>query len=269
VFNHIAKTAQRMAPMLRRVLIVDPQPASARVLGELLRDVCLPEIWAAPTNAKALKLAEKIDPQLIFCELADDKVDGLAFTRALRRSDLACRQAPVILVTAQATAAAILAGRDAGAHEFLRKPFTMKDLLRRLEAVTLHPRGWIEAVDYVGPDRRRFNSADFRGPLKRIADRQAPPQSVRVGEALKIIRSALGAIERDPQQAQRALLAQTTELELAAGLINDPRLALANNELHRHLFEAASTGAGLDPAEVRRRAAALLAYAGADSRAAA
>ena len=81
MFNKVAKTAQRMAPMLRRVLIVDPQPNSSRALGELLREVCLPAIWAAPTAAKALKLADKVDPQLIFCTMSGPGVDGAAFTR--------------------------------------------------------------------------------------------------------------------------------------------------------------------------------------------
>jgi CheY-like chemotaxis protein len=270
LFNLLAKTAQqRLAPMLRRVLIVDPQPARTRALGELVREVCLPEIWAAPSASKALKLADKVDPQLVFCAMADAGVDGAAFTRALRRSDLACRKAPVILVTDEANAQAILAGRDAGAHEFLKAPFTTKDVLRRLEAVFLHPRGWVEAVDYVGPDRRRFNSAAYDGPLKRLADAAAPPHSVRVGEALKIVGSALEAAEREPAQALRALLAQTAEIEAAAALASDQRLALANAELHGYLDEAARTGAALDPVETCRRAIALLRYAEREARAAA
>lgn len=268
MFSQIAKTNPRVAAMVRRVLIIDPQPASTQVLGDMLRDACQPEISVAQTEAKALRIAEKADPQLIFCELTADKVDGAAFTRALRRSDLSCRKAPVILVTAQATAAAILAGRDSGAHEFLRKPFTTKDVTRRLEAVTLQPRGWVEAVDYVGPDRRRFNSVEYEGPFKRLADKKAPAQGVRIGEALKIIRSALAAIEREPAQALRALLAQTTDLEVAASEISDPRLAMVNGELHRYLFETASTGETLNPAEAARRAQPLLNYAGGVSQAA-
>jgi CheY-like chemotaxis protein len=268
VFNTLAKTTRRISPMLRRVLIVDPQPASSRMLGELLRDICQPDIWTAPSAAKALKLAAKVDPQVIFCALSADGLDGGAFTRALRHGDLACRQAPVILVTAQATAAAILAGRDAGAHEFVRCPFTLKDLSRRLEAVTLHPRGWVEAVDYVGPDRRRFNSAEYQGPLQRLADQAAPPEGVRIGEALKIVRAALAAIDREPSQALRAMLAQTTELTVAAGELGDTRLATANNELHRYLFEIASLG-GLNAADAARYAQPLLAYGAREARSAA
>jgi hypothetical protein len=52
---------------------------------------------------------------------------------------------------ARPPAGAILAARDAGVHEFLRKPYSMKDLVRRLEAVTLRDRDWVEGVGYIGP----------------------------------------------------------------------------------------------------------------------
>ena len=132
-----------------------------------------------------------------------------------------------------------------------------------------HVRGWVEAVDYVGPDRRRFNSAAYEGPLKRLADQEAaPPHSVRIGECLKIIRSALTAVDRDPPQALRALLAQTTELDAAAAETADSRLAAATSELHSYLFETANAGAALNATEAARRAAGLLNYAGREARAA-
>lgn len=266
MFKFIAKTTSPAAPALRRVLIVDPQAVSAQALGAMLAMAGRPEIWTAQSRAKALALAAKVNPDAIFCELAADKLDGVAFTRALRRSDLACRKAPVVLVSAQPDAVAILAARDAGAHEVLRRPFTHKDLTRRLEAVTLNPRGWVEAVDYVGPDRRRFNSAEYEGPLKRQADLPAQPPGVRVGEALKIVRSALAAIDRDPAQALRALLAQTAELRAVAAEASDPRLASASDQLHRFLSEAA--GGAPNPAEVRAKAEALMTHAGRELRAA-
>ena len=265
MFKFIAKPSASAPPVLRRVLIVDPQPISAQALAAMLALAGRPEIWTAPTQGKALALAAKVDPEVIFCELAAGKLDGGAFTRALRRSDLACRKAPVVLVGAQADAAATLAARDAGAHELLRRPFTHKDLNRRLEAVLRNPRGWVEAVDYVGPDRRRFNSAEFEGPLKRQAD-LPPPQGVRVGEALKIVRAALAAIDRDPAQALRALRAQTAELEAAAAEAADQRLATAAVPLRRYLSEIESAQA--DAAELRARAEALLAYGGRERRAA-
>src|SRR6201996_6807320 len=169
-----------MAPLMQRVMIVDPQPAGARLIGELMRDIARSQIWVAETNEKAIRLAGSYDPHIIFVEMGPAPIDGIAFTRELRRSHLSARYAPVIMVTGQATAGGILAARDGGVHEFLRKPFTMKDLLRRLEAVTLRQRDWVEAVNYVGPDRRRFNSGDYTGPLKRSSDRGSEPEADRI-----------------------------------------------------------------------------------------
>ncbi|HEY8574059.1 response regulator [Phenylobacterium sp.] len=262
--NDDAKTIAHMAPMLKRVLVVDPQPTSANVIAEHMRTVSKPDVWVAPTTDKGLKQADKVKPDIIFVELAGEKVDGVDFTRRLRRSSFACRKAPVILVTSQATAAAILAARDAGVHEFLRRPFTIKDLLKRLEAVTLNGRDWIEAVGYVGPDRRRFNSGDYSGPLKRQTDTQATPEEARVAQALKILRSALLAVESDRMQAIRALQAQTLELEEAAKAMADEKLLAATTSFHHYLFEAANSNLPLVRVEVERRAVPLLAYMPAD-----
>ncbi|HSV04566.1 MAG TPA: response regulator [Phenylobacterium sp.] len=259
MFDRDSKTIQAMAPLLQRVLIVDPQVANAKLLGELMRSMVRCQVWAAATSAKALKLAGAVGPDLMFVELAGEGLDGVDFTRRLRRSTLACRDAPVIMVSGQATAAAILAARDAGVHEFIRKPFTVKDLTRRLEAVTLHPRDWIEAVDYVGPDRRRFNSGDYAGPLKRRSD--APPalEAARTAQALKILRSAIGAVERDPAQALRAMQTQLRDLRKAAAQAGDMRLTTAVIEFARHV-EAIEHGGGAQRGDLERKAAALLAY---------
>ena len=258
--NNDAKIVQRMAPMLQRVLIVDSQPAGANVVAEHLRGIGPLDIWAAHANDKAMKVAAKVNPQVIFCELAAEKVDGIAFTHKLRRSELSCRKAPVILITGQATAASILAARDAGVHEFLRKPFIFRDLLKRLEAVTLHQRDWIEAVGYVGPDRRRFNSGDYAGPLKRHTDLDATPEEARIAQALKILKSAMTAVEEDRVQALRALVAQTNALEAAADSLDDARLKAATTSFHHYLHAAANSNQPIQRIEMERRAAPLLAY---------
>ncbi|HEV2533060.1 response regulator [Phenylobacterium sp.] len=259
MFDNDAKIIERMAPLLRRVLIADPHTANARQLGELIRSIVRCQVWAAPNTDKALKLAGTVEPDLIFVELSAERLDGVEFTAKLRRSALSCRQAPVIIVTGQATAAAILAARDAGVHEFLRRPFTVKDLLRRLEAITLRPRDWIEAVDYVGPDRRRFNSGDYSGPLKRRSDAPVTPDSARTSQALKIVRSAIAAVQKDPVQALRALQTQGLDLQKAGVKAGDMKLTNAAIEFNRYLGQVERAG-GFDVAELERRAAPLLAY---------
>ena len=260
MFNTDAKIIQRMAPMLQRVMVVDPQPAGARLIGELMRDIARSQIWVAETNEKAIRMAGSYDPHIIFVEMGPVPVDGIAFTRELRRSHMAARYAPVIMITGQATAAGILGARDGGVHEFLRKPFTMKDLLRRLEAVTLRQRDWVEAVNYVGPDRRRFNSGDYTGSLKRRSDNTATPDAERLAQALKILRSAIGAVGTDPSQAMRSMQAQVAELRKCGMSVADLKLTTAAIDFGRYLEEIEKKGQPYDGAQLEAKAATLLAY---------
>jgi two-component system, response regulator PdtaR len=259
VFNADYKLIQRMAPAMQRVLVVDPAPAGAKLLSELLRNICPCQIFQASTTAKAIELIRSADPQIIFIEFNTPEVDGVAFTKHLRRSEARCRQAPVIVTAATATAAGIMGARDAGVHEFLRKPFTVKDLMRRLEAVTLRQRDWIEAVHYIGPDRRRFNSGDYSGPLKRRSDARETPDAARIAQALKILRSAVGAVESDPAQALRAMLAQASDIQKAAVGMANMRLVQAAAEFQRYLLTQSATS-GMKSAVVEAHAAALLSY---------
>jgi CheY-like chemotaxis protein len=257
VFDADRRQLERMAPKLKRVLLADPQVASARLLSEIMRDIARSHVWMAGATDRALKIAETCDPQLIIVELNDGGMDGLAFTRKLRRSTWPARQAPVIAVTGAATTAAILAARDAGVHEFLRKPFSMKDLVRRLEAVTLKERDWVEGVGYVGPDRRRFNSGEYAGPLKRRTDGSETPYQQKINQALKIVRAAVAAAETDPEQAMRAMIAQANAVQAIA---TDFRLTLAASEFYRHLSKCAHAGGKFTRADAERWAAGLLAF---------
>jgi CheY-like chemotaxis protein len=262
VFSDDQKLLQRMKPMLQRVLIVDPHPLAAHIISDLLRSNARAQIWTAPTGRRGLEVAKSVDPQIVFVEMTGPDLDGCQFTKAMRRSPLACRKAPVVMVTSTATAAGILAARDSGVHEFLRKPFTIKDILRRLEAVTLRPRDWIEGISYVGPDRRRFNSGDYSGDRKRRSDLKATPDSERLIQAFKILKSAVAAIGRDPDQALRAMQAQADELLRLAVSASDAPLAEAAGGFQRLLAEAARP---LIAEEIARAAAPLLALAPAEA----
>ena len=249
MFTADDKLHQRLAPHLQRVLIVEPQPAAVKLLADLLRSIAATQIVSAATDQKALQMAAMFDPQIIFMEHSGAHMDGAKLARSIRRSEFSCRKAPIIMVTGEATAGAILGARDAGVHEFLRKPFTIKDLLRRLEAVALKPRDWVEAVQYVGPDRRRFNSGDYAGPRKRKSDVRETPDQARLIQALKIVRAAAGALDSDWPQARRALLAQAADIQKVAVSVNDMTLMAAAAALSRQLTdEAASDRAALGAA---------------------
>lgn len=257
MFDGDKRNIEKMAPKLKRVIVADPQPASARMFSELMRDIAHSHVWVAGTTERALKIAETCDPQLIVLELGDEAVDGLGITRKIRRSTWPCRKAPIITITGVATAGMILAARDAGVHEFLRKPYSLKDLIRRLDAVTLRERDWVEGVAYIGPDRRRFNSGEYAGPLKRKTDGSETPYQQKINQALKIVRAAVAASETDPEQAMRAMLTQATTLQSIA---TDFRMTLAASEFYRHLTKHAQSGAPLTRAAAEAWARPLLTF---------
>ena len=224
------------------------------MLLDLLKDLGAGRVLTATTATTGLDLAKTVDPQIIITEFAASHFDGLDFVRCVRRSELDCRKAPVVMITAEATAQAIIGARDAGVHEFLRKPFTLKDLTRRIEAVTLRTRDWVEAVRYIGPDRRRFNSAEYQGPRKRLSDTAGS----RTDQALRILKSAVAAIETDPKQALRAMQAQAEDLSRVAASQADTRLAKHAAGLQSRLHQVVAAGR-LDRGKIEAAAAPLLA----------
>jgi CheY-like chemotaxis protein len=157
---------------LQPVLVVTQHRADFALITEQLRGFAstIVTLWAQ-TNGAAITLAATKSPKLLFVEQTAP-VDGLTFVRALRRSDLPCRDAPAIMLATQPTLKDMRDAQNAGAHELLVRPFSAYQLAKRLEAVAA-PRTWIETATYIGPDRRRFNSAALLGPDRRGARRAA------------------------------------------------------------------------------------------------
>ena len=237
MFTTDAKNLARMAPTLRRVLVVDPNVTAAKLLAETLKGLGVGEVQIKTEGRGALDICREFEPTLIFTEHRGPQLDGESFAKAVRRSNFVCRKAPIIMVTAEATAASILGARDAGVHEFLRKPFTAGDLTKRIEVVALKPRSWIEAVGYVGPDRRRFNSGEYSGPRKRKADtpKGAGAEAAVKDQAMRILASAHKQFDSDPMQALRAISEQVVTLKTLAMKVSDTQLVIAVSGLERAL----------------------------------
>ena len=262
-----AKKPRLLEPFLKRVLLLDANLAATRMTAEILKDLGAGRIVTETSDERAMAACHALDPQLIITELSGPTLDGLRFVRVLRRSNMACRARPVIVIAAEPTASSIVAARNSGVHEFLRKPFTIRDLTRRLEAVSLHRRDWIEAMNYVGPDRRRFNSGDYAGPHKRKSDIAEISPSARVEQALRILASAVRSIEADPEQSLRAMQAQADDLQDIGVRTADRDLLNGAAQLKRCLA-AAANGGRLSRVAVDGAAAPLLARLPAEPRAA-
>ena len=142
------------------ILVLAAQRTIAITVGEMLRGFGPHgSISWVTSNEDALRMVAGIKPKLIFVEQTGLGIDGLKFVRDLRQGGLPGKAAPVILMSDERSVSALRAAQNAGAHEFLVRPFSADHLLKRLDAVASEPRPWFETASYAGPDRRRFNTA--------------------------------------------------------------------------------------------------------------
>lgn len=222
-----SKSMQRIAPTVSRVVIADPNPATAKLLADLLKGIGGREVVVEGDEERAYQAVHDVEPGLVFTERSGAELDGESFARRIRKSSLMCRRVPIIMVTAEATATSIKGARDAGIHEFLRKPFTSTDLFRRIENVALKPRDWIEGIAYIGPDRRRFNSGEYTGPKKRKQDQSPAGPAAIKDQALRILAAVLAQFDNDPTQAVRAAMIQAQTLKALAIKTSDAEMAIA------------------------------------------
>lgn len=242
------KILRKCSPHLSSVLVLDPFPAASRLLCDLLKQLGARVVVSASCESSAERLLFVHEPKLIFTEYGGG-IDGPDFVRRLRRGASPSRKAPVIMCTAEATELSLKAARDAGVHEFLCKPFTVGHVVKRVEAACLKDRDWIDARFYVGPDRRRFNSAGYEGPLKRQQDKTqpedvAPEPAIDMGvlpRVLSGIKVALEEFDARPQSALRAMVAQSAELQALAFASDDADLRRAVAALQRYLLAALET----------------------------
>ena len=91
-------------------------------------------VGTAPDGIEALKKARSLLPDLILLDLMLPELDGLAVCEVLRR-DPCTASVPVIMLTAMSSQLARLSGLEAGADDYITKPFSPKDLLDRVRAL--------------------------------------------------------------------------------------------------------------------------------------
>ncbi len=248
MFAADARVLNRIKPTIQRVVIADPNQASARLLLDIMKSLGAREVVVESDEARVMDAIREIEPGVVFTERMGPRLEGESLTRNLRRSNLPSRRVPVIMVTADATATTIKGARDCGVHEFLRKPFTSSDLFRRIENVALKPRDWVEGVGYVGPDRRRFNSGEYAGPQKRKADKPVGGASEAIAikdQAMRILAAALAQFDNDPTQAVRAVRTQVETLKQLAIKTSDAKLAIAASGLEATMATGQVTKATL------------------------
>ncbi|MGI8863480.1 MAG: response regulator transcription factor [Solirubrobacteraceae bacterium] len=163
-----------------RVLVVDDDPPLRRMLERTLTAEGF-DVTLAIDGGAALVAAERSAPDVIVLDVAMPALDGLAVCRRLRGKGL---PTPILMLTARDAVPDRVAGLEAGADDYLVKPFAVQELIARIRALT----------------RRR---ADPR-PLLSYADLTldlAARRAVRAGRAVELTGREAALLElllRDP-----------------------------------------------------------------------
>ncbi len=134
------------APTGPRILVVDDDEVTLDFVELGLRYEGF-EVLRALDGDEALKQAERRRMDLIVLDLNLPSLDGVEVCRRLRERDTT----PIIMLTARADVDERVAGLEAGADDYLPKPFKFKELLARIRAVLRRRVASDQAVLRYGP----------------------------------------------------------------------------------------------------------------------
>jgi len=117
--------------MSEKILVVEDEPRVVRLVSEVLEAVGY-QVIAATSGGPAIEMVALEQPDLVLLDiLLPHDLDGYEVCRRIREFS----PVPVIMLTAKAQEVDMLSGFDAGADDYLTKPFSAKELLARVRAV--------------------------------------------------------------------------------------------------------------------------------------
>lgn len=116
--------------MKEKILVIDDETTLAEMLTIKLEPKGY-QILSAPNGAEGLKLAYESHPDLVLLDIMMPEMDGWETCRRLRElSDV-----PVIMLTAKVNEEDLIRGFRLGADDYVKKPFSIKELEERIRAV--------------------------------------------------------------------------------------------------------------------------------------
>ncbi len=200
-----------------KILVVDDEPAVRNALDRALR-LERYDVRLAGGGADALSQLAEEPADAIVLDVAMPGIDGLEVCRRLRDAG---DRTPVLMLTARETVDDRVAGLDAGADDYLVKPFALRELQARLRALL-----------------RRTDDAPGAG-LLRFADLTLDPAT------------------REVHRGERPIELTRTEFELLSLFLEHPRQVLSRSQIFEQVwgydFGASSNALGVYVGYLRRK----------------
>ena len=123
--------------MSPKVLVVDDEPSIVEILEYNLEAAGF-DVTTAETGGEALAAAKADPPEVVVLDLMLPEVDGLAVCRQLR-ADPRTKGCRILMLTAKSEESDEVLGFKMGADDYVSKPFNVKPLIARLQALVRRP----------------------------------------------------------------------------------------------------------------------------------
>lgn len=180
-----------------RVLIIEDEPRLAQNICRSLRESAGYAVDIAPDGQEGLFMSESNDYDAILLDLMLPHMDGMQLLQRIRKAG---QRTPVLVVTARDDKESIVALLNAGADDYLTKPFDLGELLARTKALIRRGKGQ-------------------PSPVLSIADLE------------------LNTVNRSVQRAGRPVVLTAMEYRVLEYLLHRPRAVVSKTELLEHLYD--------------------------------
>ena len=166
-------------------LVVEDLHPMRGVIVSVLEAFGISTIYEASNGERGYDLFQKHNPDIVITDWLMEPVDGLELIRMIRTNrDSINRLVPIIMMTGYSAMERVQTARDLGSTEFLTKPFTGRDLAKRINLIINKPRDFVETENFFGPSRRRKKGEGYMGPKRRADERQGNAPSRQPNKGL-------------------------------------------------------------------------------------
>ncbi len=126
------------------ILLVEDEVSLAMIVKDALEEEGY-EVAIARDGLEGLEQYFREHPTLIIADVMMPEVDGFEMVRRIRRMD---KEVPVLFLSARSSVDDIVFGFGLGANDYLRKPFSLRELIARVKALTVKSQSEPVAVIY-------------------------------------------------------------------------------------------------------------------------
>ncbi len=143
----------------QRVLIIDDEHYSRKVIRALLQTVGIKQIYEASDGLSGLDAILTVSPDLVLVDWEMPGLNGPGFLRRVRAPGIfPMPDVPIIMLTAHGERSCVVEAVRLGIHEFLLKPVSSHALLARIVSVLTNPRPMVRKGTFYGPEPRKASS---------------------------------------------------------------------------------------------------------------